>query len=124
MESGQLAILVDFFAKVREKRLKADKHAKALKTQENEVEAEIIEELQKAGLSKVGGKIASVTLQEQHKPIVRDWPALYDYIRDNDAFDLLHRRLTEAAVKERVEDGVNVPGLGTFVVPKLSVSKV
>ncbi len=124
MEAEILAALVDVYSASRTERLVADKAAKKLKEYENELEAQIIEVMQKGNLTRVGGLVASVTLQVKDKPIVRDWAELYAYIKDNDAFELLHKRLTEGAVAERAELGENVPGLGTFVVHKLTVSKV
>ena len=45
------------------------------------------------------------------KPVAADWNALYAYIVENDAFDLLHKRITEAAVKLRWDDSVQIPGI-------------
>jgi len=120
----ELHKLIDDFHEVRNLRLRADKSAKSLKSEEQAAEAAIIEVMQQHGLSKMGSADSgTVTLQKKVKPIVKDWPNLYQYILDNKAFDLLHRRLTEAAVEERTGVGENIPGLGTFTVYKLTVSK-
>lgn len=54
-----------------------------------------------------------ITLRKiiKSKPTASDWNALYEYIRKNDAFDLLHKRLTETAVKLRWDDSVIIPGV-------------
>jgi hypothetical protein len=55
---------------------------------------------------------------------VNDWEEVYKYIKANDAFDLLQRRLTETAVKLRWDDGIRLPGIETLRVYDVSISGV
>lgn len=62
-------------------------------------------------------------------PSFRDIAELYDpneffrYVAKTKSFDLLHRRVTMEAIRERWNDGVKVPGVRPGKVPTLSVSK-
>lgn len=50
------------------------------------------------------------------KPTVVDWEQLYSFILKNEALDLLQRRLTESAAKDRIEMGEEIGGI--VIVPK------
>jgi len=58
-------------------------------------------------------------------PQVDDWDAFYAFVRKQDAFELLQKRITSTAWRERVDAGQEVPGVGTFnrVYLKLTLSK-
>jgi hypothetical protein len=72
----------------------------------------------------LGGKFGLVKLQESIEPISTDWRLTWDFIKEHDAFELLHKRLTVTAVKERWEHGEEVPGVGRVPKYNLSVSKL
>jgi len=42
---------------------------------------------------------------------VVDWDAVLTYIHDNDAWDLLEKRVSKVSVEERAEQGEAVPGV-------------
>jgi hypothetical protein len=65
-----------------------------------------------------------VTFKEVAKPAVTDWAELYQHIAETGNFDLLQRRVGEAAVKLRWEDGEAVPGIVSYPVEKLTLTKV
>ena len=55
------------------------------------------------------------------KPAPEDWNAIHEYIRENDAVDLVQKRLHEGACKLRWDDGVEIPGVGRKLVEKIKV---
>lgn len=107
--------IVDEYREIRLIRLELKKEYDKLEASEKRLKEQIIEELRK-GIPHVG-----VVLIEKLKPTVEDWNALYVYIRENNAFELLHRRVTESAVQERWFDGVAVPGVTKFPVFDIKV---
>lgn len=60
---------------------------------------------------------------ERHTPIVEDRDALEKYIYENRMLDLLTFRLSGPAVKERLEAGLEIPGVGDMVTYDLSDTK-
>ena len=121
-DAGKLSRMVDRFHDAREQRLEADRRAAALKKEENDLKQLIIDNLLSSGTDVIGGRVLTVTLVKKSKPSAQDWGAIYDYIKEHDAFDLLHRRLTEKAVKERWDAEENVPGVVELTVNDLSLS--
>ena len=47
----------------------------------------------------------------------------YDFIKKHEAYDLLQRRVSMTALKERWEHNEKVPGLEINEIPKLSITK-
>lgn len=60
---------------------------------------------------------------EKHTPIVEDREKLEAYIYENRMLDLLTFRLSGPAVKERLEAGLEIPGIGDMVTYDLSDTK-
>lgn len=122
MQAEELVSLVESFRVAKEERLKADKLADSLKEKESFLKEKIIAYMREANAFAVGGKTCEVHRHLKPKPSVKDWNALYAHITATGEFDLLHRRLTEAAVISRWDDKVVVPGVEKFIVETLSVS--
>ena len=120
----KLAMLADQYYLTREERLAKQREVDALQEKESAVKAELIAAISKADASGVAGKLVRVTVVTKPKPQVKDWDALYAYVRRRGAWDLLQRRLSETAVKERWEDGKSIPGVESFNVVDLSVNKL
>lgn len=118
------AALADEFKVAEAERLKADKLAASLKTYEVEVKLTLINALKTLKITAVGGKAFTCTHSTEDMPTVADWAAYEKYILETKDFSLLERRPGKAAIKERWDNGVDVPGIAKFPVDKLSFSKV
>ncbi len=121
-ELAASAALVDAYIAKRTERLLADKVAENLKKEETELQKKLIEICIASGTKALGGSKGVVNYARENKPTVMNWEKLYEYIKEHDAFELLQRRLGEGAVAERWEDGIVIPGVGTFPVDKLTIS--
>jgi hypothetical protein len=121
--SSNLPDLVDNYITTRAQRLVLAKQAEEMEEAEKEMYKTIIAKLREGGMSAMGGKVGVVKLHETVEPIAQDWPATWAFIKEHDAFELLHKRLTVTAVKERWEHGEEVPGVGRVPKFSLSVSK-
>lgn len=126
ISGAELGKLADEYADVKAKRLAADKVAAALKSQETALSMRIIEQMQLQELTAIGGSTIRLMLpvEPDYVPHVVDWPVYYNHILEQNDFSLLERRPSRAALKERWEAGVDVPGVEKFPVFKLSESKV
>lgn len=119
-----LALMVDEYISLREQRLALERQAETIKEKETEVKAGLIEALATNKAGGVAGKTHRVTLRTKSIPQVHDWPKLYEYIRQNDAFDLLQRRLSAPAVAERWDARFDVGGVIAVNVTDISVNKI
>lgn len=123
MDLAELGILADRLEDARSDRLAADKIAEALKSEENKLKAVIIAEMEENDLASIGGKSCVINRSVRTRAIASDWPAVHAYIREHDAFDLLHKRLTDSAVMLRKDDGVDVPGVSIMEYSHITFAK-
>jgi hypothetical protein len=93
-------LVTKYHAKYKE-RIAADKLAEALKVEETELHQSLINKMREANLTVAGNQYTAFTLRRKVRYQALDWPTVYAYIRTNDAFDLLERRLSQSAVEER-----------------------
>jgi hypothetical protein len=122
--SSHLPDLVDSYITIREQRLAADRLSAQLTEAETDLKRTIIAKFQDQGVKALGGQLGLVKMTELDEPKAENWELIYDYIERNQAFHLLHKRLTTLAVKELWDDGKTVPGVGHEKIFKLSVSGV
>lgn len=123
MELQQITAIIDEYYLLREKRLEVDRESERLQEAERELKAQIIQYMEQERAGTVGGMLATVKLKITPKPTAKNWEEIWQWVKVNDAPDIYYRRLNEAALKERQEHGVNVPGVEWFPVATISVSK-
>lgn len=114
----------DLLYATRQKRLALQKDVEKLEAEESELREHIIQTLPKSEASGVAGKVARVSVGKKEVPTVKDWDAFYRYVKKTGAFELLQRRVTEVAVKERWEAGEQVPGVEKFHAVTVSINKL
>lgn len=113
----------DILYTTRAERLSENQNVKILKAFEELVKNHIIDELPASNAEGITGKVATATIVRSVIPIVEDWDKLYAYIKKNNRFDLLQRRLNETAVEEMWDAKKTIPGVGSFNVKTVSVTK-
>lgn len=120
-EMGQLA---DDYSAARDFRLAEAKKVKKLEEAEKALKTSLISAMAMAEIKAIGGQVVTITLKEKDEPTVINWEDVYGFIKEHDAFDLLQKRLSNPAVVLRWEDAIEIPGISTYPVQKLSISKV
>ena len=124
MELAELGKLVDDFNVARNLRLAADKDAKRLKSIEVEMKDRILGEMIEQQVGFAAGMDIRVKRKTVNKPQAADWDQVYKYMVENDAMDLVQKRLHERAVNDRFEDGITIPGIEFYEVNDLSIGKL
>lgn len=114
----------DKLYEIKQERLALQKEVDALKADEHTLREHIINTLPKSQASGVAGKLCQVSIVKKGVPTVRDWDKLYKHIKKTGDFDLLQRRLSPPAVKERWEDQKKVPGVEQFQAVDVSINKL
>ena len=121
---SDLSKLIDMWSEADERRLEANRVAAAA-THDCEVLAQqLIAALSEKELSAAGGSRYVANLKPSTVPVASDWTAVYEYIKEHDAFDLLQKRLGVKAVSLRWDDGIEVPGVTKHEIFKLTKTKV
>lgn len=106
--------------KIRDARatLKKEYDAKdgELKASIKMIEAALLDHLNRTGSESVRTEAGTFFTQESLTPSCADWSALYAWIAEHDAWDVLERRVKSSFVKEFAEahDGSLPPGISVF----------
>ena len=115
----------DLYHDIRELRLAMEKEIEPFKAREAEVREFIIENLSKGADTGVAGKRYRAQIVSMLKVNVIDWGVVYAWIRKNDRFDMLQKRLADTAVKDWMEQEDRVlPGTEKLTVPEVSITKI
>lgn len=124
MELMEIAALVDEYDEARNHRLEVDKQAALLKRLEVVLHDRILHELMNQGMMYVAGTHKRVKVNPTIKHVTDDWVAVYKYMAENDAMDLVQKRLHEGAIILREEEGIIIPGIQSVEINKLSIAKI
>jgi hypothetical protein len=121
---GTLGAAVDRLFTTRQTRLEDTKIIDGMKAYETAIKDHLIAELPKDDASGVTGLLARAQISTKKVPSVKDWPAFFEYVKENDAWDLLARRVNDTAVAERWDNGETIPGVDAFVLTSVSITKL
>tara|TARA_R100001509_G_scaffold148655_1_gene106642 strand:- start:2353 stop:2724 length:372 start_codon:yes stop_codon:yes gene_type:complete len=84
---------------------------KELNTLKRELEGQIAIRMTEEGLDKISNGGRTVSLKNEIVPDVEDWDALQQHVAKTGEFELLHRRVSATAYREKVSLGADVPGV-------------
>ena len=108
---------------LRERKRELEAEVKVLDQALAANEQEIIERLDDMGVNKFAVGKLSFSISENIVGNVEDWAQVYDYIKGNSAFHLIQRRLANAAYKELLDMGDELPGVVPFTKRTLNFRK-
>ena len=115
----------DFYHVVRTLRLAMEKEAEEVKARETEIREYIIDNLSKSQDTGVAGLTHRAQIVMKAAVKVTEWPLVWAWVRKNDRFDMLQKRLAETAVKDWMEQEKRVlPGTEVVNVPDVSITKI
>lgn len=117
----------DILYDTRELRLSVERRLAKLKNLETELKDFFIETLPKSNSKGISGMKANVTIKDKPIPQVQDWDKFYGFVKKHNAWELLQRRLSEEAVKERMDEDkkfASQAGVTIFNAKKASVTKI
>ena len=123
MSEMTLGEAIDALYEARASRLVAARAVKELQVIEAKAKLDVLKLLQESGLEKASGKLATASILTDDVPFIKDWDEIYAYIKENDRFDLIQKRIGVVAWRELYHDGILVPGTEAAVETDLSLTK-
>lgn len=118
-----LGACVDKLYSMRQQRLVVQAKVETMKSEESALQDHVLNNFKKDEVEGAKGKLASASITRTTVANVTDWEAFYKYIKKNEAWDMLQRRVNDSAYRARLEESVVVPGVEAFGVVKLSITK-
>lgn len=114
----------DLYHDVRELRLAMAKEVEEVAAFERKVEQHIVDNLSKSADTGAAGLRYRAQITTKVKPTVEDWPALQAHVLASGDFDLIQKRISDKAVADRWNAGVELPGIGKFNAIGVSITKI
>lgn len=112
--------LVAVYTKIRNKRAEIKKAYEAeddaLKAQLAKLEGVMLSSLATTNTDAIRTEAGTFYRQEDVTPSCSDWQAFYDWVKHNDAFDALERRIKKTFITEYMEghEGSVPPGVSVY----------
>lgn len=123
-----LAQCADLAYELRNERLDIQRSIDPIKEKESLLKDHLIENLPKSDASGVSGAVANAKITSSPEPRVEDWDAFYAWVKKQkgvEGFNFLGRTIAKDAIVEYQErTGKLPPGIGTFNVIKVSLTKI
>jgi hypothetical protein len=121
---AKIGAAIDELYATRQHRLEEMGAIKDMSDYETRLKNHLIDTLPKSDASGVAGKFARAQITTKKVPTVQDWDAFYKYVKKNNAWELLQRRVNDQAVYDRWDAGKVIPGVGEFTTVSVSVTKL
>lgn len=119
-----IGLCADLYAEVREIRLAMQKHVDEVQAREREIREHIIANLSKSDDTGAAGKRYRAQIVLKTVPQLKSWGEFISFVARNKRFDLLQKRVSDTAIKDLWEGGINVPGVDRFKAVDVSITKV
>jgi len=123
MNLEKLGSTIDALYALRQSRLEKQKEVDAMKAEEVAYRSTIIGMLEEAGLAKASGGMATAGIKTTVEPLVVDWDPVFEFIRKENRFELIQKRISAPAWRELKESGILVPGTEENPVIDISLTK-
>ena len=103
----------------------ADKKVKGLEREKGALEKYCDQKLESAGAETVKTASGTIMRQEKIRFTTEDWERMYQFIEDNDAFELLEKRIHQTNMRRFLEDNPDKEpkGLNAFRETKIVVRR-
>tara|TARA_R100001082_G_scaffold92827_1_gene59517 strand:- start:896 stop:1303 length:408 start_codon:yes stop_codon:yes gene_type:complete len=103
----------------------ADKKVKALEREKEALEKYCDQKLEQSGVESAKTASGTIMRQERVRFTTEDWERMYRFIEDNDAFELLEKRIHQTNMRRFLEDNPEKEpkGLNAFRETKIVVRR-
>lgn len=121
-----LGASIDLIYQLREQRLLKEKEAESMKEQEKALSEHIQQKFKASEIDGAKGDLATASLQRSTQADIdpEAWgKKTLPWIFKHKAWDLLQKRLSIDAVRARWAERVEIPGVKSITITKLSITK-
>jgi len=115
---------IDRMHAIRELKRKHEETIKELEKELDVMEFELIEQMDKEGVTRSTGAAASVSITESVRPSVENWDDFYRFIHRYKYYHLLDRRPSVNGCRELFETKGKIPGVVPFTKRKINLRSI
>jgi len=121
--TDSLSYRIDQLFLLRQERIALQKDVDKMKAEEDGRLAAYITEMENDDMDLVQGELGKISIKPVETAEVTSYPDLYQYIKETGSFDLLQRRVSLTGVRERWQEGNEVPGVARVMELKGTLGK-
>jgi len=105
--------LAKIYVKIREKRLVLEKQVAELQEQQDIISKEILELCKEQGTYTMRTEHGTISRRVSKRYWTSDWHSFCDFVKEHDAFALLHQRINNSNMEQFLEENpeLHPPGL-------------
>jgi hypothetical protein len=115
---------IDEMFLLRERKRGLEGQVKEVNAEIAQCQEDLMRRLDEVGTATARGSMASIVITENVVPNIDDWGAVSEWVVENDAVYLLHRRVSAGPWKELMDAGQNVPGITPYTKRAISLTKL
>ena len=117
--------LAKVYVKIREKRRELAKQDEELKEQLDTVAAQLLEICKEQGASTIRTQYGTISRRVTKNYWTSDWDSFFKFMKENDAFSLVHQRINTANMTQFLEENPDAlpPGLNAEVNQTVTIIK-
>jgi hypothetical protein len=117
--------LAKIYTKIRAKRLELEKEVASLQEQQDLIGQEIINLCREQGVQTMRTEHGTISLRTTKRYWTTDWQSMYDFIKEHDAFALLHQRINTTNMNQFLEENPDLhpPGLNADATQTVAIVK-
>lgn len=112
--------VINALAQIKLDKDNINQQLKVLNAQKDALEKKLMELMGAAGLQRASNGVATVSIGEEQVYNATNWDAVYKHIQSTGDFSILHRRLSNAALREIEATGGEVPGTEAVTLQKVN----
>ena len=117
--------LAKVYIKIREKRRELAKQDEELKEQLDIIANELLDICKEQGASTIRTQYGTVSRRVNKNYWTSDWDSFYKFIKEHDAFSLMHQRINNTNMSQFLEENPDAlpPGLNSDVTQTVVITK-
>ena len=117
--------LAKVYIKIRDKRRELAKQDEELKEQLDIIANELLEICKEQGASTIRTQYGTVSRRVNKNYWTSDWDSFYKFIKEHDAFSLMHQRINNTNMSQFLEENPDAlpPGLNSDVTQTVVITK-
>ena len=117
--------LAKVYVKIREKRKELAKQDRALEEQLELVAQQLLEICKEQGAQTIRTEYGTISRRTNKNYWTSDWDSFFKFVKENDAFSLMYRRINSDSMAQFLEENPDVlpPGLNADVTQTVVITK-
>jgi hypothetical protein len=116
--------MIDKMFLLREQKRGLESQVKEVNKEIADLQQGLLARFQEVGTDYARGSMASASVTETIVPQIDDWGQVAEWVMENDALYLLHRRVSSGPWKELRDAGTDVPGIEPYTKVAISLRRL